>query len=1200
MKNFINCLVFTSLFLGNHAMAQNMAINTDGSTPDASAMLDITSTTKGLLAPRLTTTQQNAISLPAKGLLIFNITDNIFRVNTGTPGVPLWTALSPATNAWLLTGNAGSNASTNFLGTTDNVALAFRTNNAQRMVIDGLGRVGVGITNPGNPLVVKDTFEIRRTGSALSQLLFTNTSGTGDFRIGGDGGDIFWQGGGGRNLQMGAYWGITLGGDRQSSAFPAFEPGVLNTGVLVRSQRNVSVPLAIQGFSGTQSANLTEWRNSSGTILNIVNNLGNVAIGTSVFNAANIEKLLVDAGVTTSVNAIVGKGNINSYLQLNIHNNSTGTSASSDVVATANNGDESTNYVDMGINGGNYSGGVMGSANDSYLYNMGNNLLVGTGSATKSLIFMTGGTSEFSNERMRIDGSGNVGIGITNPTYKLQVSAASNPLYLSGLQNGTISDEVLTISGGVVRKITAASLSSGAAGWGLLGNAATNPGTNFIGTTDAQALVTKVNNTQVTRFETNSMALGISANTYNSTHSYVLGSGANVGYNRTAAMALGNNATISADSSLAIGTGAVTNGKNSFAIGSGANSNSTNSLALGRNAFTAYSIADGVAIGTNATANASNSIAIGGNTTAADKTITNAASAIALGNGAVSNSTNAIAIGTGATTGYNNTNPISIGVGAAVSGNNGLALGNGANINYVSNATVLGAGATAGNLANNSTAIGYNTDVTKANEIILGDMTNTALSVGIGSENFSTVNREKLLVDAGVTTSVNSIVGKGNINSYLQLNIQNNSTGTNASSDVVATANNGDESTNYVDMGINGGNYNGGVMGAANDGYLYAMGNNFLIGTANTAKSLIFMTGGTSQVSNERMRIDGTGNVGIGTINPTQKLDIAGNLRVSGAFMPNNLAGVPGYLLQSNGAGVAPSWIDAGSYLTGTTWMQGGNNVSSLKTIGTTSNYDLPFITNNTERMRLSATGELAIGSSAFNAANPEQLLVDAGVTSSVNAIAGKGSIDSYLQLNIQNTSAGTSASSDVVATANNGDESNNYVDMGINNGNYTGGVMGSANDSYLYNMGNNFLVGTGSATKSLIFLTGGTSQFSNERMRIHGNGNVSVGTTSANSTLTIAGSQSVSYKTITGSYTILATDHVIINTGAATPTWTLPAANTCAGRIYKLVNHGSTNITLTPAITIGNASTTTSLSSTSGSNTFQVISDGSVWRKIN
>jgi hypothetical protein len=132
------------------------------------------------------------------------------------------------------------------------------------------------------------------------------------------------------------------------------------------------------------------------------------------------------------VNAIVGRGSIDSYLQLNIQNQSSGVSASSDVVATANNGNETSNFVDMGINGGSYAGGVMGAANDAYLYNLGQNFLIGTGVASKSLIFMTGGTAQATNERMRIDGSGNVGIGTNNPGNKLEVNSGTGGV--SGLR----------------------------------------------------------------------------------------------------------------------------------------------------------------------------------------------------------------------------------------------------------------------------------------------------------------------------------------------------------------------------------------------------------------------------------------------------------------------------------------------------------------------------------------------------------------------------------------------------------------------------------------------------------------------------------------------------------------------------------------------------------------------------------------------
>ena len=110
---------------------------------------------------------------------------------------------------------------------------------------------------------------------------------------------------------------------------------------------------------------------------------------------------------------------------MNIQNKSPGTAASSDLVATADNGDETTNYIDMGINSSGNTSNYFGTINDSYLYNLGQNLLIGTGTATKSLIFMTGGGRQATNERMRIDGNGNVGLGVTGPTAELHLKAGT-------------------------------------------------------------------------------------------------------------------------------------------------------------------------------------------------------------------------------------------------------------------------------------------------------------------------------------------------------------------------------------------------------------------------------------------------------------------------------------------------------------------------------------------------------------------------------------------------------------------------------------------------------------------------------------------------------------------------------------------------------------------------------------------------------
>jgi hypothetical protein len=51
-------------------------------SPNASALLDVSSTTKGLLPPRMTTTQRDAISSPAAGLVIYNTTTSKLQVYT--------------------------------------------------------------------------------------------------------------------------------------------------------------------------------------------------------------------------------------------------------------------------------------------------------------------------------------------------------------------------------------------------------------------------------------------------------------------------------------------------------------------------------------------------------------------------------------------------------------------------------------------------------------------------------------------------------------------------------------------------------------------------------------------------------------------------------------------------------------------------------------------------------------------------------------------------------------------------------------------------------------------------------------------------------------------------------------------------------------------------------------------------------------
>jgi trimeric autotransporter adhesin len=119
----------TVLLLGSiSCLAQNVAINEDGSLPDPKAILDIKSANKGILIPRMSTVQRQAIA-PVKGLLVYDTTTNSFWYNLGeTSGTAGWKNLATG-SGWLLSGNSGTIDRVHFLGTTDSTPLNIRVNN---------------------------------------------------------------------------------------------------------------------------------------------------------------------------------------------------------------------------------------------------------------------------------------------------------------------------------------------------------------------------------------------------------------------------------------------------------------------------------------------------------------------------------------------------------------------------------------------------------------------------------------------------------------------------------------------------------------------------------------------------------------------------------------------------------------------------------------------------------------------------------------------------------------------------------------------------------------------------------------------------------------------------------------------------------------------------------------------------------------
>lgn len=84
-------IIFFACFTG--ISSAQTGINTK--TPDPSAALEVQSPdgTKGLLMPRLTTTQKTAMPSPATGLIVYDITSKCVSQNAGTPGNPNWICL---------------------------------------------------------------------------------------------------------------------------------------------------------------------------------------------------------------------------------------------------------------------------------------------------------------------------------------------------------------------------------------------------------------------------------------------------------------------------------------------------------------------------------------------------------------------------------------------------------------------------------------------------------------------------------------------------------------------------------------------------------------------------------------------------------------------------------------------------------------------------------------------------------------------------------------------------------------------------------------------------------------------------------------------------------------------------------------------------------------------------------------------------
>lgn len=142
MRNLVKSLIIITLSLSASDISAQVGIGT--TTPEGA--LDVSSTTEGLLIPRISLTATNVatVTTPTTSELVYNTNTSAVGPNQVTPGFYYWDTTSSlwiriatgnSSGGWSLNGNAGTIAGTNFLGTTDAQDLRFKTGGNNRLNI---------------------------------------------------------------------------------------------------------------------------------------------------------------------------------------------------------------------------------------------------------------------------------------------------------------------------------------------------------------------------------------------------------------------------------------------------------------------------------------------------------------------------------------------------------------------------------------------------------------------------------------------------------------------------------------------------------------------------------------------------------------------------------------------------------------------------------------------------------------------------------------------------------------------------------------------------------------------------------------------------------------------------------------------------------------------------------------------------------
>ena len=398
-----------------------------------------------------------------KGLIKIN--DSLYIIGADTLNL----AAGAGASFWKLNGNGGTNPSTNFIGTTDNQRLVFRTNNTEKATIDANGNVGIGTNAPQQKLDLAGTARIVSASKNTPFLIVDSSNGQ-------------------RVLEMRAYW----------------EPVESSTSIFIGDS---SGALALHGAGYGASINNTAL--GSRAMVRVTSGGWNTAVGRAAmsslvsgnFNTSIGEKSMVSF-ITGDDNTAVGQfalpsltsGTKNVAVGSNSLEGNTGGSFNTAIGVTAGFLATGSNSTFLGHNAGRSNTG----SNNVFLGKDAGN---GSGAISDKLYIENSATStpliygDFANDTVRINGkfhaNGPVKIDLgSDATGDVFYRNASGQFTRLGIGS---SGQVLTVSGGLPAWAAAG---GGGSGWALTGNASTNSGTNFLGTTDNISLRIRTNNLQ--------------------------------------------------------------------------------------------------------------------------------------------------------------------------------------------------------------------------------------------------------------------------------------------------------------------------------------------------------------------------------------------------------------------------------------------------------------------------------------------------------------------------------------------------------------------------------------------------------------------------------------------------------------------------------------------------------------------------------